>query len=799
MFNAAMQNPLAAYGDRLASYQTLPGVADELLTPDGAVRPVWQPFLQHLSELDSDDLNHRFATADQYLRDAGVYFRLYLSESWTERVWPLSHIPVLIEQQEWAQIADALCQRADLLERVVADVYGDNRLVSDGLLPPELLAGNNGWLRPLVGVEPRGGYHLHHIAFDIGRGPKGRWWVLADRTQAPSGAGFALETRLATNRAFTSMMGDMRVMRLAGFFRAFRNALQRMCDRPEGRVSILTPGPWTDTYYEHAYIARYLGLNLVQGADLTVEHGQLMMRTITGLRPVEALWRRLDADWADALELNETSQIGTPGLIDALRAGSTTLINSLGSGVVEARAFMAFIPRLCEHLLGQPLAMPNIATWWCGAQDAREYVVSNLERMTIDEAMTARLPFQHGPHVVIGGKTVGGGDVNPDWVRSEKGQLAAQEILSLSTTPAWVEGRLSPRPMSLRVFLVRDGGGWRVMPGGFARIGSSNDSADISMQRGGSVADVWVGGGSEQRAATLLNPLSPHLRQAEVDNLPSSAAENLLWLGRYIERCEDQCRLLRAHHLRLAETGTLTFPLVREIAEQLSETGVSVDEAIPSGFLSNLAAALRNAGSVRDRFSTDGWNALSDLDKVSREFATRVHPGDDAARAYAVLLRKLSGLTGLVYENMYQSNGWRFLSLGRGIERVIVTLRLIQACCREDAPAGALDLAVEVGDSVMTHRWRFNVDVTRNSVIDLLLLDGRNPRSVHHQLKHLSTLGSGLPDRHDQTLPRFGDIVGTMLERLTGSRARDIATEDLDALIAASYNLHTRLAATYLR
>ncbi|WP_298494695.1 circularly permuted type 2 ATP-grasp protein [uncultured Maritimibacter sp.] len=783
----------------LGGYSRREGVADELFARDGTLRPVWRPLLKAIAEMSAEDLDRATARADQYLRDAGVYFRQYGKAGSAERDWPLSHLPLVLDGQEWAGIETALIERADLLEAMMADIYGEGRLVADGLLPPSMLAANPEWLRPMVGVQPRGGYFLHHVAFDIGRGPDGDWWVMGDRTQAPSGSGFALETRIATNRAFSKIIGQSNVRRLAGFFRHFRDALQGMTTSSSSRVGILTPGPLNDTYFEHAYIARYLGFSLMQGSDLTVQDGKLMVRTVNGLNPVEVLWRRMDSGWIDPLELEEGSRIGTPGMVDALRAGAFTMVNALGSGVLEARAMMAFTPRIADHLTGRPLSMPNIATWWCGDEAAREYAIENLGRMILDDAMSTRLPADQGPSAVVGGTTVQGEPVNPDWVRQNGARLAAQENLSLSTAPALVDGSLEARPMSLRVFLARSIGGWKVMPGGFARIGSLDQGHDVAMQRGGSVADVWVVSDTPDTANdTLLPPSGTAYKRSDLGVLPSTAADNLLWLGRYVERVEFNIRLIRAYHLRLAEMGAGDYPITAFIAEQLSYKGIDVAEPIPAQLTADLAAALRSAGAVRDRFSVDGWNALVDLQRTLADFSLRVTPGDDAARAYSVLLRKIVGFSGLVHENMYRFMGWRFLSLGRAIERGLDTLYLVRACVDDAAPHGTFDLAIEVGDSVMTHRRRYTIETDRRTVIELLLLDDMNPRSVHLQLEALREHAEFLPHLDDDRITPFQVRVVELVTRLASVRAEDVTNRKLDRLIRDAGQLHMLLDANYL-
>ncbi|HVN42042.1 MAG TPA: circularly permuted type 2 ATP-grasp protein, partial [Steroidobacteraceae bacterium] len=519
----------------LEHYRPIAGVPDELKDTSGSIRCVWRQFLDHFLALGQEERTARFGRGRQYLRDAGVYYRIYGSSGSAEHDWPLSAVPVLIDGEEWQRITAALEQRADLLERVMADLYGANRLVGEGHLPAALIADNPEWLRPLVGVTPASGHFLHLVGFEIGRGPDGQWWVLGDRTQGPSGLAFALENRVATSRMYAELFAAANVHRLAGFFRVFRDALQNLRRDSGGPIGILTPGPLNDTYFEHAFIARYLGCTLLEGEDLVVEHGQVMVRTVAGPRPISVLWRRIDSAYVDPLELDERSQLGTAGMVEALRQRSLAMINMPGSGLLETRAMLAFLPRICEALLGEPLRMPNIATWWCGQERERAHVQENLASMVVGPALSTRLPFDFEEQTVLGGRSGGRpAEAIRQWIDSQGGTLVGQEAVTLSTTPAWIDNRLQPRPMSLRVFLARTPHGWQAMPGGFARIGRTEDPTAIAMQRGGSVADVWVVSDNPVATPTMLpSPNAPY-RRTEAGVLPSRAADNLYWLGRYV-------------------------------------------------------------------------------------------------------------------------------------------------------------------------------------------------------------------------------------------------------------------------
>ncbi|MGN7294021.1 circularly permuted type 2 ATP-grasp protein [Rhizobium sp. SAFR-030] len=731
--------------DPILGYRPLPGVPDEMLDVHGQIRPVWQNLIGALGRMSEAELHERFARADRYLRDAGVFYRAYGSQESGERSWPISHVPVLIDGREWEKVSAGLVQRAELLEKIVADIYGDSMLVREGILPPALVGSNPEFLRPLVGVKPAHGHYLHFVSFEIGRGPDGNWWVLADRTQAPSGAGFALENRVATTRAFSDIYGETHVHRLASFFGAFRDALQAHKRYPDDRIAVLTPGPANETYFEHAYIARYLGFMLLEGEDLAVVNDRVMVRTVAGLKPIGVLWRRLDASYSDPLELNQTSHIGTPGMVQALRAGSVTIVNALGSGILETRALLAFMPTISRRMLGEELLLPSIATWWCGQKDERRHVADNIERMVIGPAYS-RLPFFEDNGRSVLGSSPRGADKPSvsDWLAAEGGRLVGQELVTLSTTPAYAGGRLIPRPMSLRVFAARTENGWQIMPGGFARIGNGDDVAAIAMQSGGTAADVWIVSDKPVERQSLLTPEETFTRNMP-GSLPSRAADNLFWLGRYIERAEGALRILRAWHMRYAESADPDAPLLADVTRYLKGIDMDMSEALPEPLIRNIDSAIYSASNIRDRFSLDGWLALNDLAKTAKRFHDAVQAGDDAAHAMTVLLRKLAGFAGLVHENMYRFTGWRFLSIGRYLERGLHMTRLLGHMSGPAAPDGSLDMLLEIGDSVMTHRRRYNVNTARLTVTDLLALDPLNPRSILFQLNEIRTEVEQLP------------------------------------------------------
>src|ERR1700759_1493641 len=450
-------------------YVRLPGIPDEYIAQDGAPREVWTRFFEAFAALTPADIERRFGAADRHLREAGVTYRAPGEAA--DKLWPLSHLPLLIGAAEWQQLCAGIVQRAELLELVLNDLYGEARLIAEGAVPAAAIAGSNEYLRSVCGIKPPGGRYLNLYAADIGRGPDGRWWVLNDRTQAPSGAGYALENRLVLSRAFASLYKSMNVERVAPFFEAFRDALRDSADRDEPRIGLLTPGTFSETYFEHATLARYLGFLLVEGDDLAVSGDRIHIRTVAGLKRLDVLLRRGDSNFRDPLELDAASHLGVPGLIDVLRKDGVVVANMPGSGVLEARALLGFLQPLAERLLGENLKMPHIATWWCGQKAARDEVLSRLDDVAIESAYGRGVPGFDGNGPVLASELSGKERERLVAAIQERGiDFVGQELVRLSTTPVWDNGRLVPRPFVLRVFAAATPQGWTGMPGGFCRI-----------------------------------------------------------------------------------------------------------------------------------------------------------------------------------------------------------------------------------------------------------------------------------------------------------------------------------------
>jgi uncharacterized circularly permuted ATP-grasp superfamily protein/uncharacterized alpha-E superfamily protein len=796
----------------MRDYVGLPGIPDEYIAQDGTPRAVWTRFFDAFAALTPGDIERRFGAADRHLREAGVSYRAPGETS--DRLWPLSHLPLLIDDAEWQQLTAGIVQRAQLLELVLSDLYGEGRLVAEGAIPAAAIAGSTEYLRSVCGIKPPGGRYLSLYAADVGRGPDGRWWVLGDRTQAPSGAGYALENRLVLSRAFASLYKSMNVERVAPFFEAFRDALRASADRDEPRIGLLTPGQFSETYFEHATLARYLGFLLVEGDDLAVSGDRIHIRTVAGLKRLDVLLRRVDSNFLDPLELDASSQLGVPGLIDVLRKNGVVVANMPGSGVMEARALLGFLPSLSRRFFGEDLKMPHIATWWCGQKSAREEVLSRLDEVAIEGAYRRGVPGFPGNGPVLASELSPAERERLKTAISDRGiDFVGQELVRLSTMPVWDHGRITPRPFVLRVFAAATPQGWTIMPGGFCRIAEQLDARAVSMGDGARAADVWVISDKAVPTTTLL-PAGDTVRIRRIAGwVPSRAADNLFWLGRYLERAEATLRLVRAlaTSLRDPVRGSTVLHSVERIQRLLVTWGATSQttrtqpakiaaEALQSedkfgSALSLVRSAQRTATSLRERLSPDAWQVITEM--VER-LGEEVDDDDGVVSAAELTLQELASFAGLAQENMNRAAGWRFLEMGRRAERAINTVRFARQFAYDEAGGEDLDILLTLVDCQITYRSRYLVGPLLAPVRDLVVLDPYNPRSVAFQVSALNDHIASLPSLKEGGLIERPQRLAVALQAtLTTVEAAALDTKTLFALEQDLLNLADAIGLHY--
>ncbi|MDH5775790.1 MAG: circularly permuted type 2 ATP-grasp protein, partial [Nitrospirota bacterium] len=533
---------------------------DELVGQDGLVRPHWQGFLKGFSVLNDTDRQSAQETAERLLKDDGVTYLAGQDGQQSDRPWQLDLFPLLISQEEWTQLEVGLIQRARLLNHILSDLYGPQQLLKNGTLPPAVVFGNPQFLQPCHEVPIQGGRYLHFLAFDVARAPDGQWWVLRDRTEAPTGAGFALENRIIASRALPDLFDDTRVQRLSSFFQTFSQNFLELSQRDDPLAVVLSPGPQNVAYFEHAYLSRYLGYPVVEGSDMTVRDDRLFLKTVDGLKPVDLVLRRLYSDLCDPLELSTDSALGVPGLLQSIRAGHVTLGNALGSGLVDSEVLLSFLPTLSQFFFSEGLKLPSVATWWCGQANERAYVLENMERLMIRRVLTPKRNLSHRRLSSFG----------PDLTAQDKQELiqaitrrgheyVGREIVSPSTTPFWGgSDQLRPVPMTLRLYLTATKDGYTVMPGGLARVSVQSDPRGHWHEPGDFSKDTWVQSGAFDHQPVVVPAHHTLALRRGGRDLPSRTADNLFWLGRYIERAEGAIRLLRSLFLRTSGEAGLS-------------------------------------------------------------------------------------------------------------------------------------------------------------------------------------------------------------------------------------------------
>ncbi len=764
--------------------------------------------LRQLAAAPAGRVAERFAAADRRVRNRGMSYRVRGETA--ERVWPLGRLPLLIPTAEWRKIESGLIQRAELIERVLADVYGEGKLIADGALPAAALTGSSDFVAAMRGVKPPGGRWLRLYAADIGRGPDGDWWVLGDRAQAPSGAGYALENRLVVSQAFPDLYRDMNVERVAPFFRDFRAGLKAAAERSDPRICILTPGPFSETYFEQAYLARYLGFLLVQGDDLVVGDGpRAYVRTIAGLKRADVIWRQVDAEWIDPMELNSTSRLGVPGLIDAIRSGGVVVENLPGTGFIESRAMLAFLPRLAQRLIGKRLEMPNIATWWCGQPGERARVIENFDNVSIAGAFGDSARGLEKRRVAVGAELAEAERAALKSAILTRGlDYVGQEVVRLSTMPRWEDGKLVPRPFVLRVYVAATPEGWKVMPGGFARVSDSLDARAVSMGQGVESADVWVLADKPVSVASLLpNPEKSHIARL-LGNLPSRSADNLFWFGRYLERTEATLRLVRCLSARAVDPDapvTGAHGVVESLKGLLLAWGAidadgketrPADAALRSPDNYGSALAIANAANlaasvIRERLTQQTWALIGRLKSGLLELPDRPLSDAEIIDRIDEQLTTIAALSGLFDENFNRGAGWRFYELGRRIERGINTCRISRQFAHQKATEHDLDVLLDLIDSQITYHSRTLIGVALAPVRDMALLDPYNPRSVGFQTEKIAEHIHSLPVLRQDGIPEEPARLAT---RLSAELSSEIADRLEDSSILGIENRLAQLA-----
>jgi uncharacterized circularly permuted ATP-grasp superfamily protein/uncharacterized alpha-E superfamily protein len=736
-------------------YPLLAGRWDEMFLPDGTPRAYWDDFIERFAALPDSEMERRWERALKLISDNGVTYNVYGDPRGLDRPWRLDPVPLLLPTDEWRAIERALIQRATLINKVLADLYGPRTLLAQGLLPPSVVFANPGYLRPLHGVTQNGNVHLHLYAADIARAPDGHWEVISDRCEAPSGIGYAFENRTIVARTLAEALRARPIEPLVPFLHTLRDSLVARSprDRETPKIVVLTPGPFNETYFEHAYLARHLGFTLVESGDLTVRDGRVFLKTLDGLQAVDVILRRTDGSYCDPVELKSDSALGVAGLVQAVRAGTVVVANALGCGVVEGGALAPFMPGLSRRLLGEDLLMPSVDTWWCGQRKERDYVIANLDRLVVKQA------FGGAPTEPQFGDRMSQSERGTliDRIRHRPTEYIAQEHIRLSSAPVWMNKALEPRQLMLRVFLTAYDDSYAVMPGGLVRVAAERGGVVVSMQQGGGSKDAWVLAEHKETLPAERRIVTPARLVRGARDLPSRVADNLYWFGRYVERAEDTTRTLRAALSRVGDAAgfgaadelPVTLGLLSRFfrvpdhdspdEHAMAIARMNFDDVHGVGLRATIERLHRMAAMARDRLSLDTWRAVTRLQEQ-----LTMGPGpkfnlEDALVALNNVVLACEALSGLAMENMTRGLGWRFVDIGRRVERAVSMLGLLSGAIhfKGGMSGPVLDVLLEISDSAMTYRSRYLSAPQFAPVLDLLFADESNPRSVAFQLAAL--------------------------------------------------------------
>jgi len=764
---------------------------DELLGEDGKLRPHWETFFQSYYQL-GDEISGRNEDMMRLLMENGVTYNIYGDPSGLNRPWDLDIIPFLISKQEWSVIESGLLQRAELLNLILADIYGERRLIRNGILPAELVYNHTGFLRQCAGIHHPGKHHLIMYSADLARSKDGRVWVVNDRTQAPSGSGYALENRTAMTRVLPELFNGLKVRHLSPYFSALRDGLNEIAphQRLNPRIVILTPGSSNETYFEHSYLSSYLGFTLVQGNDLIVKDSHVWLKTMGGLERVDVILRRVDDIYCDPLELKEDSQLGVPGLLQAVRSGHVSIANPIGSSVLENPGLMPFLQPIARFFLSEDLIIPTIASWWCGQPKELDYVLAHLPTLVIKKIF--RNP--------TGSSSVDGSSLSArelgEWkqrIRANPSLYVGQEKVDISSTPSLIDGKIVSRNVLFRSFLVSNKEGYVAMTGGLCRTASSAGNFIISNQSGGISKDAWVLSPEPSRVVNALKETAERPAAGYNDMLPSNAAENLFWVGRYTERVLGNARLLRTVMQFVAEGNkqvtdansqtersllvaltkySYTYPgfagegSEEKLAnpwEELRE--VLLNEKRVGSLKYNFMQFNRSIHEVREHWSTDTWRVLRVMEEEFRQDISLSHQGHiRMLHTLDNVITFIVAFIGLNRESISREQGWILLDLGRKIEQsllLITMLRVTLVGRHTDQVEYNLQQSVLMShESLVNYRYKYRMPINNGLVLDLMLFDPNNPRSLTYQMDRLKAYLRNLPRGLDgHRLPEYERLI----------------------------------------
>jgi uncharacterized circularly permuted ATP-grasp superfamily protein/uncharacterized alpha-E superfamily protein len=800
----------------------------ELIGEDGKIRPHWETFFQSYSQLGDEEMSNRNNDTLRLLKENGVTYNIYGDPNGMNRPWKLDNIPFLISKEEWISIESGLAQRAQLLNLILEDIYGERNLIKKGILPMELIYNHAGFLRPCNGIKQPGKHRLILYAADIAKSSKGKLWVVNDRTQAPSGSGYALENRTTMTRVIPELFNGLKVRHLSPYFNALRNGLNELAPQKNlnPRIVILTPGSKNETYFEHSYLSSYLGFTLVQGNDLIVKDNFVWLKTMGGLERVDVILRRVDDIYCDPLELKSDSQLGIPGLLQCVRSGNVSIANPLGSSILENPGLMPFLQQVSQYFLSEDLILPTIASWWCGQPAELQYVLDNIQTLVIKK-------IYRNP---TGSSSIDGASLSADQLYACKEQIKAnpaiyvgQEKVEISFSPSLIEGRIVPQKVLFRSFLVSNQDEYVAMAGGLVRSSANVGNFNISSQMGGFSKDAWIISPEPGRVVSVLKESPEGAAETFNDMLPSHAAENLFWVGRYTERVLGNARFLRTVMQFLAEGNKLITENNRQTERNLLEAFTRYSFTLP-GFIGEKAEEIfadpwkelkdilfneKRAGGimfnflqfhkaiheVRDHWSTDTWRVIRRMEEELQNGIPLTHHGHlQMIHTLDNLITSTVAFIGLNRESISREQGWIMLDLGRKIEQSLLVITMLKTTMvkkyNDQVEYNLQQSVLMSNEGLVNYRYKYRRPLQNLLVIDLLLFDPNNPRSLTYQVVRLKSYLNNLPkNRERQSTTEYERLIFEADSLLKLANKNELATPDeegyknLEIFLSDLYNL----------
>jgi uncharacterized circularly permuted ATP-grasp superfamily protein/uncharacterized alpha-E superfamily protein len=800
---------------------------DEMFDTKCGIRPHWTDIINGLDNAGIKQLELKQLEIDWRLEDNGVTYNIYNDPEGTNRRWNLDPIPLVLTSSEWDEISKGLKQRAKLLNLIFKDLYTEQKLIKEGIIPAEIIFGHKGFIPEVFNFGNIDYYSMRFYATDISRGPDGKFWVINDRTQSPSGLGYAVENRLTMNSICDDLYPNVKILKMANFIEGFKNMLKSLSPSNQDNplIALLTPGPLNETYFEHSYISSFLDLNLVQGEDLLVKNNQLWLKSLNGLRKVDTLIRRVDSQYCDPLELRNDSQLGVAGLVNVVRKDNLSMINPIGVGILENIGLNPFMKNIAKFLLDEELILPQIATWWCGQEKELDFVLKNIRNLIIkriDRTDNIEIHFT---------QKLNDSDLNNliEKIKEDPHYYVGQEIIDFSTTPSFTKGKIEPRNTVIRSFAYLHENEYHIMPGGLIRVSPTKDSLVVSNQKGGTSKDLWILGEDENFIGNNIFKNRSFI-DSRLENISTKRAENLFWLGRYLTRAIITARMVRFNLknmlnltrydntnskktnniLNIALTHlTMTYPgfLDGKSVLQLREIISIIRDKNRVGTLSFTLSMLSNSNTnVKNLLTMEAWRIYEKLQKEWSSYSKReIYSNKEHINELDKLLIYLMAYKELIDESIFKEQGLILYDIGSKIEisqllisklRSLLTIKLDKLIEYD-----ILDSMLNSYESYNSYRAYYKSSLALENVLDFLIFNTKYPKSLIYiinqllaDLRELPKNGntSHLSNFEEPVFKVFSMITLTTTKKLLETNEDDYVYKNLDEFLSNLSDLLTK-------